>query len=186
MGIDRNFVFLKNDRLGTFVLGHASAPTGGISSISLGGRAVTGDADGEDWNGSSINGFHLEQDSGAGHQAIAWISPTVRGFTFAVAWSDLDINTSGGTGGVTGTVGGKDDAVDVWDMALRYAQEFGPIRVAAGIGYTTVDNDELDHGSNVMGSVALMHTPTGLNLNFAAGTEVDGGLPVGDRGTTAL
>ena len=170
--IDRNFVFLKNDRLGTFVLGQAAGPTGGIASISLGGHAVVGDADGSDWNGSTVNGFHLEQD--ISHQAIAWISPTVRGFTFAVAWSDLNIASN--------VAGGRSSATDAWDMALRYAQEYGPIRIAAGIGYTTTDSGELNLGSNLMGSVALMHTPTGLNVSFAAGTEFDGGLPTAGNG----
>ena len=184
--IDRNYVYLKHKRYGTFVLGHAGAPTGSIANISLGGHAVTGDADGEDWNGSSINGFHLAQD--LGHQAVAWISPTLRGFTFAIAWSDLDIDVhnAGPDVATRPMVGGSDDAVDVWDMALRYAQEFGPIRIAGGIGYTTTDNNELDLGSNIMGSVALMHTPTGLNVNFSAGAEIDGGLPnIGDNGTKA-
>jgi hypothetical protein len=165
--IDRNFVYLKNDRLGTFVVGQAAAPTGGIAGISLGGHGVTGDSGGDDWNASGINGFNLEQDGA--HQAIAWISPTFVGFTFAVAWSDLNDAAVGSEG------------VDAWDMALRYAQEFGPIRIAAGIGLTTVDHDTNNAGTNVdggdvEGSVALMHTPTGLNVSFAAGTEYDGGL----------
>ena len=176
--IDRNFVFLKNDRLGTFVLGQAAGPTGGIASISLGGHGVVADSDGNDWNGSSINGFNMEQD--ISHQAIAWISPTIRGFTFAIAWADLNIGSNSGAFGA-GT--GSSSAPDAWDMALRYAQEFGPIRVAAGIGYTVADDNNvtggLKLGSNLMGSVALMHTPTGLNVSFAAGTEIDGGLPAG-------
>lgn len=66
-------------------------------------------------------------------------------------------------------------------MALRYAQEFGPIRIAAGIGLTATEHDTDELGANrdggdVEGSVALMHTPTGLNVSFAAGTEYDGGL----------
>ncbi len=171
--VDRNFVYLKNDRLGTFVLGQAAAPTGGIAAISLGGHGVTGDAGGDSWNASGISGFNLEQD--IGHQAIAWISPTIRGFTFAIAWSDLNLASN--------LAGGSDDAVDAWDMALRYAQEFGPIRIAAGIGFTTVDNNELIGDSSVvMGSFALMHTPTGLNVNFAAGTDINGGLPNGPVG----
>ena len=178
--LDRNFVYLKNDRLGTFVLGQAAAPTGGIAGISLGGHGVTGDSGGDDWNASGINGFNLEQDGA--HQAIAWISPTVRGFTFAIAWADMNNAThaQGSGAGAAGLSTGHDDATDAWDMALRYAQEFGPIRIAAGIGLTTVDNDELGDGGDIEGSIALMHTPTGLNVSFAAGTEYDGGLASSD------
>ena len=162
---DRNFVYLKNARLGTFLIGEASAPTDGVANISLGGHGVVGDSAGTDWNGSIIQGTDLEQGT---RQAIAWISPTVRGFTFAAAWADMNHSAA---------PNGDDDAAsDYWDFALRYAQEFGPIRLAAGIGYTTVDNDEDVEGSNVMGSVAVMHTPTGLNISVAAGTEHDGGV----------
>ena len=142
------------------MIGEASAPTDGVANISLGGHGVVGDSAGTDWNGSIIQGTDLEQGT---RQAIAWISPTVRGFTFAVAWADMNYSAA---------PNGDDDAAsDLWDFALRYAQEFGPIRIAAGIGYTTVDNDEDIEGSNVMGSVAVMHTPTGLNISVAAGTE---------------
>jgi len=175
--MDRNYVYLKNDTLGTFIVGQAGAPTGGVAGISLGGHGVTGDTGGDDWNGSTVNGFNFEQDGA--HQAIAYISPTIAGFTFAVAWSDLDDASANN--------GSSDSGLDAWDMALRYANEFGPIRLAAGIGYTTVDNDESALGDSavVMGSVALLHTPTGLNVAFAAGTEIDGGLPIGAVGTTA-
>ena len=170
---DRNFVYLKNARLGTFLIGEAGAPTDGVSNISLGGHGVVGDSAGTDWNGSTIQGTDLEQGT---HQAIAWISPTVRGFTLAVAWADLNYSAANGA-----ALDDGDSASDAWDFALRYAQEFGPIRLAAGIGYTTVDNDDDIEGSNVMGSIAVMHTPTGLNISFAAGTEVDGGV-----GTTTI
>ncbi len=173
---DKNFVYLKHERYGTFVAGQAYAPTSGIPTISLGGFGVAADAGGNDWNASTINGFSLEQD--ISHQALAWISPTVRGFTFSIAWSDLNVPSS--------LRGSSSSATDAVDMALRYANEFGPIRLAAGIGYTTVDNKDLVGSSaNLMGSVALMHTPTGLNVNFAAGTEIDGGVPAGNVGTPA-
>ncbi|MCP4932949.1 MAG: hypothetical protein GY927_01805 [bacterium] len=165
--VDKNFIYLKNSRVGTFVLGHAYAPTDGVAEISLGGRGVTGSSEANLWNATPLNGFNLEQGA---HEAIAWVSPTLRGFTFSVAWADLDDHVTAVGGGV-----------DAWDMALRYAGEFGPIRIAAGIGYTVNDNStnaagaDVD-GSNVMGSVALMHTATGLNIAFAAGTEIDGGL----------
>lgn len=160
---DRNFVYLKNDRLGTFVAGQAGAPTDGVANISLAGRDVTGTSNGSDWNKSLIQGFDLEQDDR--YQAIAWISPTLHGFTYAVAWADLDEPAAGG-------------GVDAWDMALRYAGEFGPVRIAAGIGATFVDDDQVGDGWNLMGSGAVMHTPTGLNIGVALGKQMDGGLPI--------
>jgi hypothetical protein len=65
---------------------------------------------------------------------------------------------------------------DVWSASLRYAGEFGGIRVAAGIGYQEQDGPanqlvQLDTGARAMdnewsGSLALMHVATGL---FAQG-----------------
>ncbi len=177
LGVDENYVFLSNSSLGTFVAGQAYAPSSGISTISLGGFGVAADAGGNDWNRSSINGFSLDQDSSL--QALAYISPTIAGFTLAAAWADLNVPSS--------LAGSASSATDAIDVALRYANEFGPIRIAAGIAYTTVDNNDLlGKSAAVMGSVALMHTPTGLNVNFAAGTEINGGLGgVGNTGTPA-
>ena len=176
IAVDENYVYLNNATMGTFAFGNVYGITNGISRISLGGFGVAADNAADDWNGTTINGFNLEQAS-SGHQAIAYISPTIAGFTLGIAWADLDLDTHANNAGANVT--GHDDAVDGWDIGLRYANEFGPIRVAAGIGYTTVDNDELGagfDGANVMGSVALMHTPTGLNVNFSAGKELDGGI----------
>ena len=163
---DNNFIYLKNARLGTFVFGHAYVPTDGVAEISLGGHNITGTSEASIWNATSLNGFNLEQGV---HETVAWVSPTLRGFTFSIAWADIDDNAVGSAG------------VDLWDMALRYAAEFGPIRLAAGIGYTVNDhstnaaNQDVD-GSSVTGSIAVIHTPTGLNVSFAAGTEIDGGV----------
>jgi hypothetical protein len=86
-----------------------------------------------------------------------------------------------------------------WDVALRYAGEFGGFRLAGGIGYQ--ENSEFNHRSNVnavgtpvgvfpdaataciaaaddcqrtetqlKGSASILHVPTGLFLTGAAGT----------------
>ncbi len=166
--VDQNYVFLKNAQLGTFVAGFTYAPTDGVANIALTGRTGSNSGGQNGWNSiAGINTFDLEQ--GSSQNAIAYISPTIAGFTVSVAWADVDDDAT------------DDSGVDLWDMALRYAGEFGPIRIAAGIGYTTTDDDTDEtgatvDGANVMGSVALMHTPTGLNVAFAAGTELDGGV----------
>ena len=79
---------------------------------------------------------------------------------------------------------GMDDA---WSVALRYAEEFGPVRVAAGIGYTGVTSGDRgfcaaanntapetapvgpqqgDVDCNALAmSGSLLHTPTGLYVS---------------------
>jgi hypothetical protein len=62
---------------------------------------------------------------------------------------------------------------DLWSVSLRYAGEFGGIRVAAGIGYMEQDGRldpiQLDTGARATdnewsGSLALLHTASGLFL----------------------
>ena len=60
----------------------------------------------------------------------------------------------------------------MWSASLRYAAEFGGIRIAAGIGYEAQNSSptqtiQLDNGARAMdneraASLALMHVPSGL------------------------
>jgi hypothetical protein len=77
-------------------------------------------------------------------------------------------------GGFVGQAAWGED--DIWTVSLRYAGEFGGIRVAAGIGYQEQDGTltqpiQLDTGPRNIdnewsGSLALMHVASGL---FAQG-----------------
>jgi hypothetical protein len=98
---------------------------------------------------------------------VKYETPAYKGFTASTAW-------------------GEDD---VWDVALRYAGEFGGFKVAAGIGYgenndgnyTGIDcNVTIGAGtatdkdcSNFGGSVSVMHEATGLFVSAGAGTKKD-------------
>jgi hypothetical protein len=83
-------------------------------------------------------------------EGIRWDSPSIHGFLVQATW-------------------GEDD---VWSTSLRYAGDFSGFRLAAGIGYeaqngTTAQVIQLDNGTRNIdhewsGSLALMHTATGL------------------------
>jgi hypothetical protein len=87
-------------------------------------------------------------------EGIRWDSPTIGGFVAQATW-------------------GEDD---IWSASLRYAGEFGGIRVAAGIGYqvqnpSDTQTIQLDTGARFLdnewaASLAAMHVPSGL---FAQG-----------------
>lgn len=93
---------------------------------------------------------------------IKYDTPTIAGFTGTVAW-------------------GTDD---FWDIGLRYAGEWGDFKIAAGFAY----GENTDGGSSSAinfgclyrlsnnascnqygGSVSVMHQPTGIYVNAAAG-----------------
>ena len=94
---------------------------------------------------------------------VKYETPAYKGFTASTAW-------------------GEDD---VWDVALRYAGEFGGFKMAAGIGYgenndggyTGIDCNVTIAGdkdcSNFGGSVSVMHEATGLFVSAGAGTKKD-------------
>jgi predicted porin len=100
---------------------------------------------------------------------VKYESPSFAGFALSASW-------------------GQDD---FWDVALRYAGDVGPFKVAAGIGYgeitenqqtLTVCNASLPAGSGggsdtschqFGGSVSVIHDPTGLFINAGAGIKTD-------------
>jgi predicted porin len=134
--------WIESNRLGRVWVGQTSMATDGITEINLSNAAQIGSNDINNWNG----GFFLRLDrndrllargtgpggvvvgltwAGINSQAnanvgdgdrrnlVRYVSPTFSGFTFSWSW-------------------GEDD---FWDVALRYANEWNGVRVAAGIGF---------------------------------------------------
>ncbi len=165
------FVSITSRTWGTIRIGHQSDATDGIRSICLGCTAdvsasstgttagtlnakVNGTA-GPTWG--SLGTANVA-DGGRGN-LVHYISPSIAGFSVSASW-------------------GQDDE---YDVALRYAQEFGAFRVAGGIGYahstgngssTIVTNAR--ESEYVSGSVSVAHVPTGLYVAFAASETENG------------
>jgi predicted porin len=62
-----------------------------------------------------------------------------------------------------------------WSAALRYAGEFGAIRIAGTIGYRDETQAAVGDGTMWGGSGSIMHTPSGLFLDGAYG-QYDGDI----------
>lgn len=107
--------------------------------------------------GGALAGLVVPYDGGRA-QALRYDTPTIAGFIGAVAWQDNDS----------------------WDAALRWAGEFGGVRLAAGIGYRDQKSQTLVNVINLVdllkldvagshkaasGSVSAMHMATGVFLN---------------------
>jgi len=190
-GIDirHEALYVKSKTFGTIWLGWTGSATEGITEICLGcglgnaspdysftvanliaARSFGGVENARFRNAGSASGFFPGE--GDRRNMIKWISPTVAGFSISAA------------------VGGD----DFWDAALRYAGEFGSIRIAAGIGYSqdtngakdsdgVVQNSEgvssigcvggdgvADRDCRALGlSASVMHTPTGLYIRGSYG-----------------
>lgn len=177
--VDDLYLTVSSKTFGTVDAGRVDQAMDSINSISLAdindvqldnsnfvaflgdGYIEAGDIDGTDDEGGSIR----------------YTSPTLAGFIFSASYG----HTS--TREVVNTP--TRDGSDIWSVALRYAGEFGAFRLAAGIGY---ENEQLSvrgpgnrrELENLAGSVSVMHTPTGLFANFAAGefeAGLEGGIP---------
>jgi hypothetical protein len=182
--------WLQSDRIGRFTMGRltgagaiATIDLGGIGNVASSGVSLAGG------NLSFANGRSIAQvtdqagDFGYRQDGVRWDSPTIQGFVLSASIGET-LRES-----VVGATGPAPDG-RVWGVALRYANEFNGVRIAAGIGYekavdeasTPVNTDAVNFG----GSLALLHVATGL---FVQGdimrferTPVAGGPDVeGDR-----
>jgi predicted porin len=178
--------YLKSKTWGGVSVGHQADATDGITETNL---TQTKDfakySDVEDTGlglflRSSVNGGlsarsyrNLLGDSGdqpgdgdRRQNVVKYETPEIAGFTGSASW-------------------GEDD---VWDLALRYAGEFGGFKLAAGIGYGKItdgpetkiecasrgggapqDEDCQQFG----GSISVMHQETGLFVSAGAGQKKD-------------
>jgi len=156
IGIRHNVLYLQSESFGTIKLGRTSSATDGIAEIALAGVATMYSCD-EAATTCTTAGL-----DGGRPNGIHYVSPTFAGFAASASWFHA--------GNATNTPAGS-KSNDGFDVALRYANEFGAIRVAAGVGYrVTEDNIGIDDGTATLaGSASVMHVPTGLFLNVSAG-----------------
>lgn len=167
LDIRHQALYLKSNSLGTVWLGHTSIAIDGIADICLGctmnsttetvlsyGGFKPYLKGGKGYAGVGLGALGAGNNVGSGasrRDVIRYISPTFAGFV------------------VSADAGGDDQ----WSAALRYAGEFGGIRVAGGVGYG--EDTELAAGTVVLGekaeifgaSLSFQHVPSGI---FVAGS----------------
>ena len=153
-------VYAKGD-WGKISLGQGDMASNGTSEEDLSGTGVIGYSAVND-----LAGGQFFRDSAA--LPVAGVNPTV-GDTFSNIDGQsrrdrirYDSPTLAGF-----TLSGGFGEEDRWDVALRYAGEFGAIRVAAAIAHGEDNGDD----KHTNGSASILHTPTGLSLTVAAGQE---------------
>mgnify|MGYP002128250819 CR=1 FL=1 len=156
--VRHSYVYLSGP-IGKFSLGQQSTATDGIIEINLSQSNLAGRAlQTMPLNfGGALAGLATPFD-GTRANAVRYDTPVLAGFTGTVAWQDNDS----------------------WDAALRYAQEFGQIRLAAGIGYRDQKSQTLVNVVNLLdvvtfnvagshksvaGSASIQHIPTGVYAN---------------------
>ncbi|PWE32113.1 hypothetical protein DDZ14_11705 [Maritimibacter sp. 55A14] len=145
--------------IGKLSLGQGDMASNGTSEVDLSGTGVIGYSGIADFaggilfrdettgvlSGTTIGDVFTQFDGQSRRDRIRYDSPTLAGFTASTSF-------------------GEDDR---WDAALRYAGEFGSIRVEGAAAYGSDNNsDEI-----LNGSVSFLETNSGISVTLAYGEE---------------
>ncbi|HFB2048015.1 MAG: porin [Hyphomicrobiaceae bacterium] len=149
-------VYLQSKALGTIKLGRTSSATDGIAEIAL--ESAISQYSCEELQ-DVITNCSTSSIDGSRERGVHYVSPTFAGFSVSASWFHDDSPDI------------KND--DGYSAALRYAGEFGAIRIAAGIGYQNKeDGSNVGDGTDtktISGSASVMHVPSGIFLNTVYG-----------------
>jgi hypothetical protein len=161
----------EHARYGTFSIGQGSMATDGVAEVDLSGTDVIGYSSVGDSAAAQIIRYsdpnllfvdnpqigEAFSDYDGGRLArVRYDTPSFSGFSVALAFGqDL--------------LSDDDDVRDInqYDVSLHYENEYDTVAVAAALGYYANDDD----ASVWAGSASALHTPTGINGTFAAGTQ---------------
>ena len=177
-------VWLRHSQLGMVKVGHGSTATDNLVLIDLGGMAGASTPDVALYMGK----FRLTNSAGAiatGTAGATWDLFINGGTSFDTARRNHVMYEAPTLAGFTLQAAVAED--NYWDVALRYAGEFGGFRLAFGIGYqedTEFNGVAFDtfcttnceqKATEFKGSASILHVPTGLFVTGAAGQrEIEG------------
>lgn len=154
--------------IGTFSFGQGGTATDGTAEADFSGTSViaysgiTDLAGNQEFQltgggGSGVSvGNAFSSFDGARRFRVRYDTPTYNGFALALSAGEEVLSS------------GNDD--EFYDIALVYNQDYGDIKVAARGGLSIRDSDE----ELLLGSLAVLHEPTGLNIAAATGRQQEG------------
>lgn len=154
--------------LGTLSFGQGSTASDGVAEADFSGTSVIAYSGIADLAGS----FQYRPDGGA-LSGIA-IGDTFKSFDGArrfrvrydtPSWNNLVFSISGGE-----EVLDRDNDSEYYDVAAKYAADYGDMKVDGRLGYEWISGGE----ELLVGSFALLHKPTGFSLALSAGAEQEG------------
>lgn len=157
--------YIESEKLGRVTLGHGSFATDDLVLISVANTGMVGTADSALWHANFFARGSADTNTGirwgqlytgldtTRGDLVRYDSPSIYGFILTTAW-------------------GEDD---VFDIALRFKKEWNSFRIAGGIGYLYDGDDNTPDSSfeEIKGSASVMHVPSGLFVNVAAGERTD-------------
>lgn len=136
-----------------------------------------------DLSGTNLAAYSGVQDIGGGFA----LRRSGDGTALGVSFGDLISHLNGDTGNIvrydTPEFGGfvlsaSFGEDDIWDVGIAYAGQIGGISIDAAIAYTEVTDENGIFGDDggpdnevIVGSIAFLHEPSGLNFLVAAGQQ---------------
>ncbi|WP_298913681.1 porin [uncultured Roseobacter sp.] len=154
--------------VGTFSFGQGSTATDGFAEADFSGTSVIaysalGDLAGniafrpQGGAATAVTvGDAFSNFDGARRFRVRYDTPEFNGFTVSASAGEEVLR--------------RGDDREFYDLGLKYAQDYGDIKVDARLGYSWIDSDE----ELAIGSVALLHEPTGLNAAISTGRQQEG------------
>ncbi len=186
-------VIYQTADFGTFSFGQGSVAVDGVAENDFSGTSVIAYSSLQDLAGSQV--FQLAGSAGSSGVNVGnAFSAFDGGRRFRLRYDSPEWNgfSVAATVGEEVLTSGNDDSF--YDISARYHRDFGAVDFVTSLGYAVVDGGE----ETILGSVAAVHKPTGINVSFAAGSQNEIGdasqyyLKVGinrdwfDFGSTAL
>jgi predicted porin len=180
----QSFWFVKSDHLGKVSVGLQSQASDNTAILVDGSgslvpanwvafeynsfrlRTTAGVLTGDTWGsqGGCIGGGAIGDCNGATQHVVRYDSPTFAGFSVSASW-------------------GEDD---MWDVAARYAGEFGGFKVAAAAAYNELSGGNLgvagDTFEYFQAGLYIQHVPTGL-FAYGAYGNAERDVAAGDSDT---
>ncbi|MGA9411031.1 MAG: porin [Roseobacter sp.] len=154
---------------GTFYGGQGSMSTDGVAEVDFSGTTVVAYSSVTDLAGSfefrpdrgALSGTSISNAfnsyDGARRARVRYDTPTYKGFTGSISWGKELLVVP--------------DKREFTDIAVKYANDYGQYKVDGRLGYQWINATEDGETDEevLSGSVAVLHTPTGLNFAFASG-----------------
>lgn len=155
IGTRQSYLYLKSATLGAISLGKTSNATNNFDAITTANTSIVAQPLSiQPVGNAALGGLDLPFD-GSFRNVVRYDTPVWAGFVASASWGASGLDSGGETG-------------NMWDVALRYANEVGGFKVAGGLGYRVDDGQQLViQGA---GLVIPISTQAETNTFLAAGS----------------
>lgn len=160
--------YLESKTLGKLTVGQGDMASNGSSEMDLSGTTVVAysgitdpaggilfyDKDAAALSTTKIGNAFSNFDGLSRQDRIRYDTPNFNGITLSASVGDGDISFGSDK---------ADGDSEIWDVAARYAGQFGDVKVSAAAAYATSDEKEHQFSS----SASFLHTTSGVSLTGA-------------------